>query len=215
MCLHREEGTPFSPDEARYIARIAPLIGEGIRNGLLVSRIDFSPFADAPGVIVLGAGAVPISMTPAAESWLDELGHAPSLEPLPTEILALAAEARRPGPPHEPTPRMRVRTRAGRWATLHASRIAAPGDPAVAVVIQAASAPEVAPLIMLAYGLTQKERTLTGLVCRGFSTAEIAMTLHISQNTVQDHLKSIFEKAGVRSRRELVATLLREHVLQA
>lgn len=59
----------------------------------------------------------------------------------------------------------------------------------------------------------EQERSISSLVFHGHSTRAISETLHITQHTVQDHLKSIFEKTGVRSRRELVATVLRQQYL--
>jgi DNA-binding CsgD family transcriptional regulator len=46
---------------------------------------------------------------------------------------------------------------------------------------------------------------VTELVARGLPTDAIAARLRVSSWTVQDHLKAIFEKAGVATRGELVA----------
>jgi DNA-binding NarL/FixJ family response regulator len=67
--------------------------------------------------------------------------------------------------------------------------------------------PELAEIIANAHGLTTRERCVTRLVAQGLPTAAIAARLHLSAYTIQDHLKAIFEKLGVSSRGELVATL--------
>lgn len=214
LCLHREAGGGFSQDEARYVRRIAPHVAEGIRAGLLVSSVDLPDVADSPGLVVLAPDGSIVSTTAAGERWLDELGHPePDRRGAPVEVQALAARLEGAGPADAELPRLRVRTRAGRWAVLHASRLPAHGRQAVAVIIEEPSPQELAPVVMMAYGLTGREQVLTRLVCCGLSTAELADRLHITTNTVQDHLKSIFDKTGVRSRRELVTVILQEQYL--
>jgi DNA-binding CsgD family transcriptional regulator len=66
---------------------------------------------------------------------------------------------------------------------------------------------ELSPLLADTYGLTERERAVTRLVARGLATEAIADRLFLSPWTVQDHLKSIFARVGVRSRGELVARL--------
>jgi DNA-binding CsgD family transcriptional regulator len=64
---------------------------------------------------------------------------------------------------------------------------------------------------MSVYGLTERERDVTKLVLTGSSTQEIAAELFVSPLTVQSHIKNIFEKTGVRSRRDLVGKVFFTH----
>lgn len=53
--------------------------------------------------------------------------------------------------------------------------------------------------------LTTRQRDVTRLVAAGWSNAEIARRLGISDQTVKNHLKAIFERLGVASRLQLAA----------
>ncbi len=209
LCMHREGPARFSADEAGFVERIAPHLAAGFRLATLMGRIETDD-ASSPGIVVLGEDGLVSASNAAAEVWLDELRGEPNREEPPLEVLAIAARLRALDGTDQRSPRLRVRTRAGRWAVLHASWLNNLPVRKIAVIVEGATAADVQPVMLLAYGLTQQERRVTGLVCQGLATSEIATRLHVTSYTVQDHLKSIFAKTGVRSRRELVATLQKQ-----
>lgn len=55
--------------------------------------------------------------------------------------------------------------------------------------------------------LTDREREIAELVAQGLRNSEIARTLHVSENTVKSHLKSIFKKLNIDRRSGLVELL--------
>jgi DNA-binding CsgD family transcriptional regulator len=220
MCLHRERSSPnFTPAEAAFLAKLTPHLAEGLRTALLIGDAQgTSSPPDGPGLLLLGDDLSLAAATPVAEGWLAEVAKSdwPSSSELPGAVYTVAARllALEHGGymPPDLMPRTRLRTASGRWLVLHASRLrGADTEGQIAVIFEEARPSEIAPLIVDAYGLTKREGEITRLVLRGLSTAEVSGELHITPNTVRDHFKAIFDKVGVRSRRELVGQVFTQH----
>ena len=202
---------PFGQDEVEFMASLSSLMSVGMRAGLL-TRFVGTPSAAmvGPAVVIIGADGAVQQMSAGAEQRLGDLLGSSSAVEAAGVITSLVGAARRyaAGQADLP-PRCRVRSRSGMWLVLHATPLSPRGDTHgdVVVTIDEARPPEIVPLVVAAFDLTQRERDVTELVLQGVDTKEIAATLHVSTYTVQDHLKSVFEKADVRSRRELIARI--------
>ena len=153
-------------------------------------------------------------MTPGVERWLADLpdgdwaaGH------LPSAVLSVAGRAMRSAEGRQTgeIAVSRVLSRTGTWVVLHGASLVSGGSRRVAVIVEPAHPARIYPLLMSAYGLTERERDVTRLILQGSSTSQIAEQLVVSEHTVQQHLKNIFDKTGVRSRRDLVAKVFFAH----
>jgi DNA-binding CsgD family transcriptional regulator len=211
--LYRDPHQPlFDAEEIRLLREVAPYLGQGAQRGLLVGEATDPEGNAAPGLLVLRDDWSVESHTPGVERWLDELpdGDWQARNKLPTAVLSVAGQALRsavqPGIAGE-VAFARVLTRSGRWMVLHGATLVTTGARRVAVIIEPAHPARIATLLMAAYGLTEREQDVTHLVLQGHSTVEIAARLILSVHTVQQHLKSIFDKTGVRSRRDLVGKI--------
>jgi DNA-binding CsgD family transcriptional regulator len=205
MCLHRESsGRPFSQAECNYLNSILPHLAEGLRRALLLEQLPTAADTAGPGLLILAEDGSLISRTATAERWLAELAEVdwPGGLELPGPVYAVAASLRlaehsRAGPTVLPVTRLQTST--GRWLTLHASRLSGtPGQ--IAIIVEPTSSHHLAPLIAQAHALTLREAEVMQLVLQGLTTGDIAERLCISPLTVQDHVKAIFDKVGVRSR---------------
>lgn len=211
VALFRGAGQAFDSIDVDVMAQLSESLAVGVRTGILSRYADLTVTAPVgPAVVIVGADDVVRQMSAGAEQRLDDLVTT-ELGAAPTGIVAgLVGAARRfaRGEVTRP-PRCRVRSRSGAWLVLHATPLASAdsstGD--VVVTIDEARPPEIVPLVVAAFDLTQREREVTERVLQGMDTKEIAGSMHLSTYTVQDHLKSVFTKAEVRSRRELIARI--------
>jgi len=205
VLLRRPGRDEFAAREAATLATAGPLLAAALRDaapgpeweGELVNR---------PGTLVVGGDGLPTGMTNTARHLLRELAglDEPSPGVLPTVVSVVASRARERGHPV----RARVLSLGRRYLAVTAECLPGKGPRGnVAVVVEPARPEEIAAAMLYTVPITPRERSVAALVMQGRSTAEMAMALGISKWTVQDHLKVIFDRLGVRSRRELVSHL--------
>jgi DNA-binding CsgD family transcriptional regulator len=207
--LYREPGEPmFAADDIEFVRGIAPALAEGARRALLLGEAVDPEGPQSPGLLVLSSSWEVESATPGVERWVSDLpGGDWDAGRLPPAVLSVAAQASRSAEGRDAPGEVavaRVLAASGTWVVLHGATLVSDGGRRVAVIIEPAHPARIAPLLMSAYGLTERERDVTRLVLQGESTTGIAERLVVSAHTVQQHLKSVFEKTGVRSRRDLV-----------
>jgi DNA-binding CsgD family transcriptional regulator len=212
LILVRWAGQPeFQTHEVDLLASASGLFARAVRRGLIAEASTPERAAsEAPGVIELDGSGDLIRASSSAEPLLAELSgttaeagvQAPSVHAVASATReAIAADG------HRELPSAAVKTPAGTWLVLHGGLLGEVRSGGIAVFIQRAHPTLVAPLMLKAYGLTSREQEVAQLVLRGATTAQVAQRLAISPHTVGDHMKSIFEKTGARTRGELSATL--------
>lgn len=206
-------GPPFAAAEAEYLAAIVPNVTARLRRLQAATFDATQPTQEnqGPVVLVLSPALAVRAQTGATDAYLRALVPPDSdRQPVPAGAYNVAAQliANELGVDGHP-PRARVCLRPGNWLSLRAARMAEPGTAAdIAVTIEGVSALDRMDLFNRAHALSRREAALMLALAGGSDTRELAAALFVSENTVQDHLKSIFLKTGTRSRGALLARAL-------
>ncbi len=211
--MSRRGSSRFTADEEAALGSVLTDIGQGLRTVLFRDgTARAASGAEGPAIAVVGADSEFEMATPAALELFERLGWGQAGRPVRLAPAALvAARLRASG---EDTTVLRTRTTDGEWLVIRAGRFDAEHPPRrVVMTVERAQPPEIVSLMGAAYGLTRRECQVLLLSLRGATRDEMARTLVISPYTVQDHLKSIFAKAGVSSRRQLVGRLVNTECL--
>lgn len=215
LTLFRNRNQPvFQEAERTFVSSLVPSISYVLRKRSLELPTKESEWMQKePGILVLSDRLASISSDAAADCWLSLLRKWEQIDSitLPRPVRAVCSHAKSekaPYPEQASMSKVCLRTPDGQFLVIRASRLSGASDSKLlAVCFESAKPLDMLPFMTEAYGLSLREKQILDEVLKGFSTKEIALSLHISAYTVQDHMKSIFMKTGVTSRRELIWNL--------
>lgn len=202
LSLFRGHTSPvFTPRDAQLARAVSRTVAVALRRAAARPRVPEGPHPAGPGVLMLDDRDETIASNEAARRWLDQMS------PQRMAVHEVAA-ASRAGRGTESS--LRVRSRTGQWLSLWGSALDGGAPGRVSVVIQPAPTSDIARLLTLAYALSPREQQVLRSVVAGTPAPLIANELQVSVHTVQSHLKSLFAKAGVSGRGQLVAQVVGE-----
>ena len=207
-----EPGRPFQPTDGAFLRLLAPTIGWLLASALACERALVSPAEtgrDTSGILLLASNGHLTFRTPAAETWINRLQQEEGslVSHLPTAVWsALASLQALTTTESSVQSVVRVPTSRG-TLRVEASRGSEEGIVAVVLLPEHRS---LFPDLPLAWPLTRQEKQVLGLLVRGLSNTEIASVLIVTENTVETHLRHIYEKLDVHTRNELLARFFYE-----
>jgi DNA-binding CsgD family transcriptional regulator len=201
------EGGLFSARECQLIGLLAEPVTTALRKAraatFVVARQDTGRAPSGQAVLLLGPDLTVHRQTPRAESDLRALLPTEECrQPVPAAAYNVAAQllAAESGiDVHSPL--VRVPVAPGRWVSVQAARL---GED-IAVSIGPVEQRQRWTLFCRTHGLSDREATIVMCLAEGDDTRALAVRLHLSEHTVQDHLKAVFAKTAVNNRRELLA----------
>jgi DNA-binding CsgD family transcriptional regulator len=197
---------PFTEDEAATAVELGEPLSQVVRR-YNVGFAGSSPYPGLAGVVLVDRVGRILDISPEAHAWLRTMADSWPDGVTESDVIRMVYEvaAAASGKVDRP-PLCRVRMPGGGWLVVSGTRVES-GDVDVVVVLGAGDGRTVAPAFAVWCGLTHRESQVLGLLADGLSTKQLARSLSIMPLTVDDHLKSIYRKAQVRGRDELLALL--------
>jgi DNA-binding NarL/FixJ family response regulator len=215
--LWRTQAPPFPAADIEFLDRIAGPVTTALRHSQAMTFTPATspgPLPAGPVVLLLSAALDVRAQTPQTQRYLRVLVPRDDEDraPVPAGAYNVAAQliAAEAGIDDGP-PLARVHLASGRWLTLRAARMGTaqpPQERDIAVSIERASPTDRVSVFARACGLTPRETELLRQLVTGAATRDIAGHMFVSEHTVQDHFKSIFNKTATRNRRTLLARAL-------
>lgn len=215
--LWREDSKPAYQDgDAAFLASVSGTITTALRScqAQTLTAPAVPPGRElGPVVFLLDDSLHVLSETPASQQWLRMLLPPDADQsPVPASVYNVVGQlqAIEQGVDGHPAT-ARVHLSNGFWVTLRAARLTRSEQAQLAVI--AVTIEETSPVDRLevfgrAYGLSARETELMSLLATGSDTRDLASRMFLSENTIQDHLKSIFAKTSSRNRRTLLSRAL-------
>ena len=186
LCLHRQKmDQNFSDREVQLINYLAPHMARSLNYLQLLERLNSGGFASETGIV---------RMEPNGEVMMNESARKISLENSESFPPNHLAEF---GAPILETSKTRYRVQSA--SNQESGHI---------LLFEPLPHRETLLQRLLRWGFTDRQTEVVLKVIRGESNREIAMSLSVTEQTVKEHLRNIFDKVEVHRRSELISKIL-------